>query len=244
MRRCAGCRRITLISTGWMPDTVTPVEEVVATMNDLVRDGKIRYYGFSDTPAWYIARRANARREGRQRTVDCAAAGSSLVERNIEREHIPAAQQLGIGVCPWSPLAGGFLTGKYTREGNSGKGVGRLETTKASGNPAFNKFSERNWQIHEALVAVAKQINKPAAQVALNWVITQPGVTSTIIGATKMAQLNDNLQAAEIAIPAELRKRLDEASAPEGLHPYIFFGPGIQSLVNGGTSVRSWRPLA
>ena len=89
-------------------------------------------------------------------------------------------------------------------------------------------------------MAVAKQINKPAAQVALNWVITQPGVTSTIIGATKMAQLNDNLQAAEIAIPAELRKRLDEASAPEGLHPYIFFGPGIQSLVNGGTSVRSW----
>jgi len=223
-------------------DTVTPVEEVVATMNDLVRDGKIRYYGFSDTPAWYIARAQTlAEKEGKERLI-ALQLEYSLVERNIEREHIPAAQQLGIGVCPWSPLAGGFLTGKYTREGNSGKGVGRLETTKASGNPAFNKFSERNWQIHEALVAVAKQINKPAAQVALNWVITQPGVTSTIIGATKMAQLNDNLQAADIVIPAELRNRLDEASAPEGLHPYIFFGPGIQSLVNGGTSVRSWEP--
>jgi aryl-alcohol dehydrogenase-like predicted oxidoreductase len=223
-------------------DTITPVEEVVATMTDLVRDGKIRYYGFSDTPAWYVARAQTlAEKEGKERLI-ALQLEYSLVERNIEREHIPAAQQLGIGVSPWSPLAGGFLTGKYKREGNSGKGEGRLETTKASGNPAFNKFSERNWKIHEALTAVAKQLNKPPAQIALNWVITQPGVTSTIIGATKLAQLDDNLQAADITIPAELRKRLDEASAPEALHPYIFFGPGIQSMVNGGSSVRAWEP--
>jgi len=223
-------------------DTVTPVEEVVATMNDLVRDGKVRYYGFSDTPAWYIARAQTlAEKEGKERLI-ALQLEYSLVERNIEREHIPVAQELGIGLCPWSPLAGGFLTGKYTRDGNSGKGVGRLETTKASGNPAFNKFNERNWQIHEALLAVAKQINKPVAQVALNWVITQPGVTSTIIGATKIFQLNDNLQAAEITIPSDLRKRLDDVSAPEPVHPYIFYGPGIQSMVNGGTSGRSWEP--
>jgi aryl-alcohol dehydrogenase-like predicted oxidoreductase len=221
-------------------DTVTPVEEVLATMNDLVRDGKIRYYGFSDTPAWYVARAQTlAEKEGKERLI-ALQLEYSLVERNIEREHIPAAQQLGIALCPWSPLAGGFLTGKYTREGNSGKGVGRLETTKTSGNPAFNKFSERNWQISDALVAVAKQINKPPAQVALNWVITQPGVTSTIIGATKISQLNDNLQAAEISIPSDLRKRLDEVSAPEAIHPYIFFSGGIQDMVNGGTSVKSW----
>ena len=223
-------------------DTITPVEEVLATLNDLVRDGKIRYYGFSDTPAWYVARAQTLAEKDSKAPLIALQLEYSLVERNIEREHIPVAQELGIAVCPWSPLAGGFLTGKYTREGNSGTGKGRLETTKASGNPAFDKFNERNWKIHEALVAVAKQINKPPAQVALNWVITQPGVTSTIIGATKIAQLNDNLQAAEISIPPDLRKHLDAVSAPEAIHPYIFFSGGIQSMVNGGTSVRSWAP--
>jgi aryl-alcohol dehydrogenase-like predicted oxidoreductase len=223
-------------------DTVTPVEEVLATMNDLVRDGKIRYYGFSDTPAWYVARAQTlAEQEGKERLI-ALQLEYSLVERNIEREHIPAAQQLGIALCPWSPLAGGFLTGKYTRDGNSGKGVGRLEITKASGNPAFNKFSERNWKISDALVAVAKEIGKPPAQVALNWVITQPGVTSTIIGATKISQLNDNLQAAEMSIPPELRRRLDEVSALEAIHPYVFFSGSIQDMITGGTSVRAWAP--
>jgi aryl-alcohol dehydrogenase-like predicted oxidoreductase len=223
-------------------DLVTPAEEVVSTLNDLVSHGKIRYYGFSDTPAWYVARAQTlAEKEGKERLI-ALQLEYSLVERNIEREHIPVSQELGIGVCPWSPLAGGFLTGKYKREGESGKGEGRLETTKGSGNPAFNKFSERNWRIHDVLSDVAKRLNKPPAQVALNWVITQPGVTSTIIGATKLAQLNDNLQAADITIPAELRKRLDEVSAPEAIQPYTFFGQDIQPMVTGGTSVRKWAP--
>jgi Aldo/keto reductase family len=85
-------------------------------------------------------------------------------------------------------------------------------------------------------------MNKPVAQVALNWVITQPGVTSTIIGATKISQLNDNLAATEITIPAELRKRLDEASALDVVHPYLFFGPSIQPMITGGTSLRKWAP--
>jgi aryl-alcohol dehydrogenase-like predicted oxidoreductase len=223
-------------------DLVTPAEEVVSTLNDLVGHGKIRYYGFSDTPAWYVARAQTlAEKEGKERLI-ALQLEYSLVERNIEREHIPVSQELGIGVCPWSPLAGGFLTGKYKREGESGKGEGRLETTKGSGNPAFNKFSERNWRIHDVLSDVAKRLNKPPAQVALNWVITQPGVTSTIIGATKLAQLNDNLQAADITIPAELRKRLDEVSALEAIQPYTFFGQDIQPMVTGGTSVRKWAP--
>jgi aryl-alcohol dehydrogenase-like predicted oxidoreductase len=223
-------------------DLVTPAEEVVSTLNDLVGHGKIRYYGFSDTPAWYAARAQTlAEKEGKERLI-ALQLEYSLVERNIEREHIPVSQELGIGVCPWSPLAGGFLTGKYKREGESGKGEGRLETTKGSSNPAFNKFSERNWRIHDVLSDVAKRINKLPAQVALNWVITQPGVTSTIIGATKLAQLNDNLQAADITIPAELRKRLDEVSAPEAIQPYTFFGQDIQPMVTGGTSVRKWAP--
>jgi aryl-alcohol dehydrogenase-like predicted oxidoreductase len=223
-------------------DVVTPVEEVISTLSDLVRTGKIRYYAFSDTPAWYVARAQTlAEKEGKERLI-ALQLEYSLVERNIEREHIPAAQELGIALCPWSPLAGGFLTGKYKREGESGKGEGRLETTKGSGNPAFNRFSERNWRIHDVLIDVARRMNKPPAQVALNWVITQTGVTSTIIGATKLAQLNDNLQAADITIPAELRKRLDEVSAPEAIQPYIFFGPAIQPMITGGTSVRKWAP--
>src|SRR6201992_2720747 len=97
-------------------DTITPVEEVVATLTDLVAEGKIRYYGFSDTPAWYAARAYTlAEKQGRAR-LTALQLEYSLLERNIEREHLPAAQELGLGVCPWSPLGGGMLTGKYQRD--------------------------------------------------------------------------------------------------------------------------------
>src|SRR5205814_8563143 len=110
--------------------TLAPIEEVVSTLNDLVREGKIRYYGLSDTPAWYLARAQTlAEKEGKERPI-ALQLEYSLVERTIEREHVPAAQELGMAVCPWSPLAGGFLSGKYKPEGNSGRGEGRLETMK------------------------------------------------------------------------------------------------------------------
>jgi aryl-alcohol dehydrogenase-like predicted oxidoreductase len=112
-------------------DTVTPVEEVVSTLNDLVRAGKIRHYGFSDTPAWYVARaKTIAEKEGKDGLV-ALQLEYSLVERNIEREHVPVAQELGLGICPWSPIAGGFLSGKYRRQGNSGQGEGRLDLWSA-----------------------------------------------------------------------------------------------------------------
>jgi aryl-alcohol dehydrogenase-like predicted oxidoreductase len=223
-------------------DTVTPVEEVISTFNDLVREGKIRHYGFSNTPAWYIARAQTlAEKEGKERLI-ALQPEYSLVERNIEREHIPVAQELGIAICPWSPLASGFLSGKYKREGSTGRGEGRLETTKNSPNPVFQKFSESNWRVLEVLLDVSKKLGKPPAQVALNWVATQPGVTSTILGVTKVAQLDDNLGAIEFTIPPELRKRLDEASAPELIHPYVFFGPAIQPMITGGVDVEPWTP--
>src|SRR5579871_5492443 len=125
-------------------DTITPVEEVVSTLNDLVREGKIRHYGFSDTPEWYVARAQTlAEKEGKEPLI-ALQLEYSLIERNIEREHIPVAQELGIGICPWSPLASGFLAGKYKRDGNAGKGEGRLEKMKTSTNPASQKFTERN----------------------------------------------------------------------------------------------------
>ncbi len=219
-------------------DTVTPVEEVISTLNDLVRAGKIRHYGFSDTPAWHVARAQTlAEKEGKERLV-ALQLEYSLVERHIEREHIPAAQELGLGITPWSPLAGGFLSGKYRRHENTGVGEGRLEIIKD--NPAFNQFNERNWGILDELLTVADEISKSPAQVALNWVATQPGITSTIIGATKMAQLDDNLKSIEFEIPSDLRKRLDDLSALDPAHPYKIFNPEMQGMISGGTRVKPW----
>lgn len=223
-------------------DTVTPAEEVVATLNDLVRAGKIRHYGFSDTPAWYVARaKTIAEKDGKDGLI-ALQLEYSLVERNIEREHIPAAQELGLGVCPWSPLAGGFLSGKYKQQGESGEGEGRLQITKEAGNPIFQRFTTRNWQILKVLADVAKQIDRPHSQVALNWAATQPGITSTIIGASKLSQLEDNLRYGEFEIPVELRKHLDEVSAIELSNPYGFFTPPFQGWISGGTGLHPWQP--
>lgn len=223
-------------------DTITPVEEVISTLNDLVRHGKIRHYGFSDTPAWYVARAQTlAEKEGKESLI-ALQLEYSLVERNIEREHIPAAQELGIGICPWSPLAGGFLTGKYRRDRDGGSGDGRLEKTKDSENPGFKKFNEQNWKILDVLLDVSKKVGRSPAQVALNWVATQPGITSTILGASKLSQLEDNLGALEFSIPVELRRRLDQISMPASIHPYVFFEPFLQGMIHGGASVRAWSP--
>ena len=221
---------------------MTPVEEVVSTLNDLVREGKILHYGFSDTPAWYVARAYTlAEKEGKERLA-ALQLEYSLIERNIEREHIPVAQELGLAVSPWSPIAGGFLAGKYKREGPSGRGEGRLEQTKD--HPVLGRVlkNEQNWNIVDAVVNVAKQIGKTPAQVALNWVATQPGVTSTIIGATKLAQLEDNFRAIEFTIPPELRRQLDAVSALPTAHPYLFFGGVLQEMITGNTSIQSWKP--
>jgi aryl-alcohol dehydrogenase-like predicted oxidoreductase len=133
------------------------------------------------------------------------------------------------------------LTGKYKREsgGHRGEGQGRLTTP---GGSPFARFSERNWRVLDVLLEVAKQFNKPPAQVALNWVATQPGVTSTIVGATKVAQLDDNLASIDFAIPTDLRKQLDEASSLEPAQPYIFFGAEMQSRIAGGVPIHPWAP--
>ena len=227
----------------WMHmwDMVTPLEEVLSSFDSLVRAGKIRYVGFSDVPAWYAARAQTlAEQLGRERII-ALQLEYSLVERNIEREHIPAAQELGMAVCPWSPLAAGILSGKYKGEGKPGSPQGRLDLQKTTGTALFDRFTERNWKIVDVLVDVAKQMGRPPAEVALNWVATQPGITSTIIGATKVNQLDSNLSSLDFAIPAELRARLDKAGALESFaQPYVCFSPPIQARLTGGTVVRPW----
>jgi aryl-alcohol dehydrogenase-like predicted oxidoreductase len=218
-------------------DMLTPVEEVMSTLNGLVQSGKVRYIGFSNTPGWYLGRAQTIAEVRGYERVCALQLEYSLIERNIEREHIPAALELGMGVCPWSPLASGLLSGKYKREG---EGEGRLATAKQSGNPLFNKLTEQNFQIVDTLLEVSKEVGRSPAQVAINWITKRPGVTSTLIGATKLSQLEDNLAALEFEIPAELSQKLEEVSQIESFSPYLFFNPGMQqAAINGGTPVRA-----
>jgi len=219
-------------------DGMTPLDEVMHTLTDLVRAGKIRYIGLSDVPAWYFAR---AQTLAEQRGLERVAALQleySLVERNIEREHVPAAIELGAGITSWSPLASGMLSGKYKRDGVQAAGSGRLDVVKNQGNPAFLKlFTERNWKIIDELVAVAKELDRAPAQVALAWITRRPGIAATIIGATRADQLEANLHALDLEIPAPLAARLEEVSRPELVHPYYFFQPTMRGMLTGGTQV-------
>ena len=141
-------------------DAFTPVEEVMSSLDDLVRAGKVRYIGISNSPAWYLAR-AQSLAEFKHLEKFCAwQLEYSLLERNIEREHIPAALEFGLGITPWSPLASGLLSGKYKREQGRRASSGRrsLTVTKESGNPAFLKlFTDRNWKIMDALNEIPKK---------------------------------------------------------------------------------------
>ncbi|MGH7898435.1 MAG: aldo/keto reductase, partial [Candidatus Binatia bacterium] len=222
-------------------DGVTPVEEVVETLDAFVRVGKVRYVGLSDTPAWYLARAQTIAELRGWTRISALQLEYSLVERSIEREHVPAALELGMGVCPWSPLASGLLTGKYTREAKGGKG--RLGTDAAAAHPLFSKlFTERNWQIIDGLVEVAKELDHSPAAVAINWITRRPGVTSTIIGATRPAQLEDNLSALSFTIPAELSAKLEELSRPPPSFPYTFYTPEMRAFLNRGAVIRREPP--
>lgn len=218
-------------------DTITPIEEVVRTLDDLVSRGLVRHIGLSDTPAWYAARAVTlAEALGREKVV-ALQLEYSLVERNIEREHIPLARELGLGLTPWSPLGSGLLTGKIGRD-LKGE-AGRLTSFDITKSPLHAKYAApRNFDIVDTLVGVAHELGKSPAQVALNWVTRRPTVASTIIGATKLGQLDENLRALEFVIPDALSSRLEEASRIELGFPYGWFGAGASNpAMSGGTRV-------
>lgn len=221
----------------WMHiwDGVTPVEEIVQTLGDLVRSGKIRYYALSDMPAWLAMKAATIASERRIPGPIAMQLEYSLVARDIEREHIPAARETGLGVMPWSPLAGGFLTGKYKREDTSNSG--RLSGANPFGD---SKFSDHNWAILDVLRTVAAELDKPLAQVALAWVMAQPGITSTIIGASTVAQLTSNIAATEIVLSSERMQRLNAASAITPGFADSLAAPFIRRMIFGGNDVRGW----
>jgi aryl-alcohol dehydrogenase-like predicted oxidoreductase len=218
-------------------DTITPAEEVMRTLDDLVRSGKVRHVGLSDTPAWYAARSQTLAQWRGYEPISTLQLEYSLVERNIEREFIALGQALDMGVMVWSPLASGLLSGKYKPSEGGYTGEGRLETVKGISNPAFQKFSDRNWKIVAELEKVANELDRSMAQVAMNWTVNRPGIATVIVGATRLSQLEDNLKALDFTIPAELSDRLEKVSRPEAQFPYSFFGDEIQGMIHGGVAV-------
>ncbi|MGW5361844.1 aldo/keto reductase [Actinopolymorpha pittospori] len=231
-------------------DRITPVEEVLRTFDDLTRAGKIRYAGLSDVPGWYAARAQTYAEDHSLVPMVSLQLPYSLVERTIELEHVALAQNLGLGITAWSPLGGGFLTGKY-RQGEQGlAGAGRLATAGTSG----HSWTDREWRLLRTLDNVADKLGVTMAQVAVNWVATQPGVASAIVGASSTDQLDANLAALDFELPSELRAELDEASATPPPSVYRMFTPDYQGwLVNQGAkvgdkpagyapAVRNWLP--
>jgi aryl-alcohol dehydrogenase-like predicted oxidoreductase len=220
-------------------DLVTPAEEVMSTLDALVRSGKVRHIGLSDAPAWYVARAQTlAELRGWERIASLQLE-YSLIARNLEREHLPLARELGIALTPWSPLGSGFLTGKYRREGGALLGRGRVFDVKDSGNPVLERFAKReqNWRVLDALLALAEQLHHTPAEVALAWVLGRPQVASVLVGATRLDQLDANLKAVSVELPQPALAALDAASALEDTELDHFFGPKMQAMIHGGVAV-------
>jgi len=188
-------------------DPITPLEETMRGLEDVVRSGKVRYIGISNHPSWMVVK-ANSYAEKMGWTKFVASQNYySIASRDAEREIIPMAQSEGVSIMPWSPLAGGFLSGKYTRD-HVVAGDSRRDSFDF---PPINK--EKAYDIIEIMASIAKQYDVSVATVALNWVMKQPGITSTIIGAKSVEQLNDNIKAVNLELtPLEI-KHLNEASA-------------------------------
>jgi aryl-alcohol dehydrogenase-like predicted oxidoreductase len=223
-------------------DALTPVEEALSTLDDLVRAGLVRYIGLSDVPAWYAARAQSLAEQFGRARICALQLKHSLVDRNLEREHVPAALELGMGICSWSPLAMGLLSGKY-RRGDKGEiqGNGRLRAFQIVGSQLLEGLStDRHWAIVEQLNKVAADLDRSPAQVAINWVTRRPGMSSTIISATSLDQLASNLSALEFEIPPEAATILEEASRPDLVFPYYYFQPGgAQRLMHGDVVIRA-----
>lgn len=236
-------------------DRVTPADEMLATMGDLKRAGKIRYWGLSNVPAWYAAKIATLASKGEGPAPIALQVAYSLVERGIENEHVRMAEEFGMGTVPWSPLGGGLLTGKYDRDDPANRPGSRTpalpdgrpaetgDAGRLSGPNPFGDtlFTARNFDIVEALVAVAREMGETPAAVALAWLAGRPGVTSVLMGASRVEQLKGNGRSLVLALSDTHRTRLDEASAPTPTYPAMLWSPTVKRYVFGGHDVAAWR---
>ncbi|PZN97305.1 MAG: aldo/keto reductase [Alphaproteobacteria bacterium] len=219
-------------------DGVTPAEELLETMAGLVRSGKIRYWGMSNSPAWFVATLATlATARGLPGPI-ALQYFYSLANRDIEDEHVPLARDFGLGIVPWSPLAYGLLAGKYDRatvEAGAPRagGLPRDAATSEETRPEDDKrldganpfgdslFTERNWRIVDVLRRMAEQTGQTPARLALAWVVGRPGVTSTLMGVSRASQVTDNATSLQVQLTPEQRAELDAVSAAD---PRLIYG--------------------
>lgn len=196
-----------------IPDPLTPVEETLRAFDDLVRRGMVRYMGFCNFPAWKAAQMLGVQeRNGYTRFVG-AQMYYSLLGRDLEHEVVPFVEAAGLGVLVWSPLAGGFLSGKYTRENPTPEGA-RLNQFKI---PPIDV--EQGYEVVDVLKQIAQNYKATPAQVAIAWMLTKPFISSIIIGANKMEHLEDNLGAIDLKLSASEVDKLDALTQPQSLYP-------------------------
>ncbi|TGN79425.1 aldo/keto reductase [Streptomyces bauhiniae] len=210
-------------------DKYTPVEETMRALDDLVTSGKVRYIGFSDIPAWATAQAHTIAQFRGWAPLIAIQLNYSLLERTPEGELIPMAERLGMGVTPWSPLAGGALSGKYTRED-----AGKADADR--GWMVSGYLAEKTFDIVDELRGIASELDTTPAAVALAWVQNRPGVTSTIIGARRLTQLEDNLKALDLRLTPEQVAALDALSTPTLNFP-ANVNAGAPNLMHAGATV-------
>lgn len=196
-----------------IPDPLTPPEETLRAFDDLVRQGKVRYIGFSNYPAWKAARMLGIQERYGYSQFVAAQMYYSLVGRDLEHEIVPFVEEAGIGILVWSPLAGGFLSGKYTRENPTPEGARRTQFQL----PPVDV--EKGYDVVDLLKQIAQNYSASPAQVALAWILTKPFISSIIIGANKMSHLEDNLSAANLNLSVQEVEQLNELTAPPVLYP-------------------------
>ena len=203
-------------------DAATPLEETLAALTDLVRSGKVRYVGVSNFTAWQLMKSVAVSESGGFERFVCLQPQYSLVERNIEREILPVCEEEGLGVIPWSPLGGGFLSGKY-RRGEAPPEDSRIAGAVESMEEHWERRStERNWAALDVVGRISEETGRSYAQISLNWLLRQDAVSAPIIGARTLEQLDDNLGASGWELSEEQVEALSWASAPEDVYPYRF----------------------
>lgn len=203
-------------------DALTPLQESLRTFDELVTAGKVRYIGVSNFKAWQVMKALALSDSSEWVRFVAGQYQYSLVKRDIEYEFSDLFLSEGIGLMPWGPLGGGFLSGKYRRDQRpQAASEGRIATTSDDTEEAWQRRNtERNWHIVETVNEVAKERSATTPQVALAWLRAQPMVTSVILGARTLSQLEDNLGAADLELSAEEIAELNQVSAPPELNPY------------------------
>jgi aryl-alcohol dehydrogenase-like predicted oxidoreductase len=203
-------------------DRATPIEETLRTLDSLVQAGKVRYLGASNVAGYQLQKAIDICQANGWEPFTCLQPLYNLLDRSIEWELLPVCQNEGVGVIPWSPLRGGWLSGKYRRGMDAPPADTRIsDAEKNNWSERWSVYAnERTWDVIDQLLAISDEIEKTPAQVALNWILNRPGVTAPIIGVRTMAQLEDNLGAAGWSLSAEQNQKLDQASYMPLPYPY------------------------